>query len=301
MEKRVIIGIDLGGTFIKGGAVNTSGEVICSLTVPTPKSREVQEVCEAIAKVVEDICKQTSLSFEEVIGVGVACPGLIDREKGVVISSSNLRWFETPFKKILQEKCHFPIALINDAVAALLGEMKFGAGKGEKNVVMLTLGTGVGTGVWKDGRLLDPIEVGHIVMDPTGEQCACGRRGCFETYASATALVRETKRAIEREETQMKQEETVTGETVFRYYLTDKTAQRVLSEYLQRLACGIVNATRIFFSETVILGGGICSSLQPFISQLQDEINKETVFPIRLLTAKNKNHAGVIGAAALWR
>ncbi len=179
--------------------------------------------------------------------------------------------------------------------------MKFGAGKGEKNVVMLTLGTGVGTGVWKDGRLLDPIEVGHIVMDPTGEQCACGRRGCFETYASATALVRETKRAIEREDTQMKQEETVTGETVFRYYPTDKTAQRVLSEYLQRLACGIVNATRIFFSETVILGGGICSSLQPFISQLQDEINKETVFSIRLLMAKNKNHAGVIGAAALWR
>ena len=296
-----VVGIDIGGTFIKGGLVNENGEMLSFSKIETPTTKDMAIVCENIAKLVDSLCNFANIQFKELKAVGVACAGAIDSEKGTVIVSSNLGWHNVQLKTILEERLKLPVAVCNDADAAMLAEVKFGVGKGCDNVILLTLGTGVGSGVWKDGRLLDRVELGHVVIENNGRQCICGRKGCFETYASASGLVRAVISAVKEKDTQMKAERDITGKTAFLYYDKDSVARKVLDEYFNHLVCGIVNCANIFQSEMIVLGGGICKSLEKYIPQLELRVNQEAAFPISLKIAHYGNCAGVIGATALWR
>lgn len=297
----MLIGIDLGGTFIKSGIADSSGNLIYTKKVPTPASRIFEEVVEAIAMLIDDLCEDANMVKSQIKGVGVACPGHIDRETGVVHSSSNLQWWGMPLRQSLSKQCGLSVEIINDAEAALLGEMAFGSGKGFESVVMLTLGTGIGSAVYKYGRLLERTELGHTVIQSGGEQCACGRKGCFEAYASATALVRDTKRAVATQETAMRKEQEITGKTVFDYRNTDKVAKQVADKYLKMLACGISNAVSVFHPQRVVLGGGVCAQGQWLVEYLTKLVHEDKHIETEIVIAKNQNSAGIIGAIALWR
>ena len=162
MKDGMVIGIDLGGTFIKGGVVDGEGNLLSAGKIPTPVSREFYEVVKAIAAFVEELCVRASVEKTQIIGVGVACPGNIDRKEGVVISSSNLKWYDTPLKSALSAACNLPVEVVNDAEAAMLAEVFCGEGKGFDSLVMITIGTGIGSSVYKYGRILEGTELGHM-------------------------------------------------------------------------------------------------------------------------------------------
>ncbi len=196
---------------------------------------------------------------------------------------------------------------------AALGGAKFGAGKGYENVVMLTLGTGVGSGIVAEGKLLEGnksagAESGHMVIKAHGEQCTCGRKGCLEAYASATALIRDTKRAMtEHKDSKMWEIgalDNVTGKTAFDYKNTDEYAKKVVEEYIENLAFGITNLANIFRPEVVLIGGGVCAQGDALVQPLQKILDRD-IFAgelgpqVPIIIAKLGNSAGLLGAAAL--
>ena len=303
MKDGLVIGIDLGGTFVKGGVVDGVGNLLATGKIPTPASREFYEVVKAIAVFVDDLCVRAGVEKSQIIGVGVACPGNIDGNAGVVVTTGNLRWCDKPLKAELSSLCNLPVEIVNDAEAALLAEMFCGEGKGYDSVVMITIGTGIGSSVYKYGRILERTELGHTVIQQHygARKCTCGRRGCFETYASATALVRDTKEAVKRKETAMRQEKEITGKTAFDYYHTDAVAKSVVDNYLKRLTCGIANAVTTFHPQRVILGGGVCAQGDGLIKPLSKYLADEKYCFAEIVVAKNQNNAGVIGASSLFR
>jgi glucokinase len=203
--------------------------------------------------------------------------------------------------------------IANDANVAALGEARFGAAKGRENVVMLTLGTGVGGGIVADGKLVEGnksagAELGHSVIVRGGEQCTCGRKGCLEAYASATALIRDTRRAMESDPDSKMWEigslDAVTGKTAFDHKDTDVYAKDVVDNYIGALATGIANFGNIFRPEVVLLGGGVCAQGDVLIKPLQEIVNKEVFAQdmgpeVKVLIATLENTAGTLGAASL--
>ena len=193
-----ILGIDIGGTSIKGGLVNEKGVLSNTFSLPIDKALNQDE---QINKLIEKI-KET-YNDEEYSGIGLGIPGSIDSKRGLVSYSNNLKWENLEIVKIFKNK--FPkkeIAINNDANVAALGELKFGVAKNEKNIVLITLGTGVGSGIIIDGKIYEGedgrgAEFGHSLLVMDGIDCTCGRKGCYEMYASATALVKQTKKAID--------------------------------------------------------------------------------------------------------
>ena len=200
MYREAYIGIDLGGTFVKYGLVGEGGEIIEKGKVPTPAGCGYAETAEVIASAVRGLAK----SGASVCGLGIGAPGVVDGERGIVLTSGNLGWVNKPLAQDLSERLGIPVTLTNGANAAAYGEYACGAGSDYKSVVLITLGTGVGSGIVLNGKLYEGnegagAELGHEVIRMGGEKCACGRRGCFEAYASATALIRQTKRAMEKD------------------------------------------------------------------------------------------------------
>ena len=203
--------------------------------------------------------------------------------------------------------------IANDANVATLGEVKFGAAKGCNDAIMLTLGTGVGGGIVVGGKLVEGnesagAELGHAVIVAGGEQCTCGRKGCLEAYASATALIRDTKRAMEAHKDSKMWEigslDAVTGKTAFDYKETDVYAKEVVDNYVAMLACGIANFANIFRPDVVVLGGGVCAQGEVLTAPLQAIVNNE-IFAgdlgpqVPIVIAKLGNSAGLLGGAAL--
>lgn len=313
MDKKYYVGIDLGGTFVKGGVVDGEGNILAKDKVPTEKEKGAERVTENIANLVKKLMSACGLSVESVRGIGIGSPGMIDSHKGEVVFSGNLNWEHFAVAERLQTLTGLPVKIANDANVAALGEAKFGAAKGKQNVVMITLGTGVGGGVVADGKLLEGncaagAELGHSVLVAGGEQCTCGRRGCMETYASATALIRDTKRAMEAHKDSKMWEvgslNAVTGETAFRYKDCDEYAKAVVEKYIQMLACGLTNFANIFRPEIILLGGGVCAEGDNLVKPVQALLDKE-IFAgdrgprVEVRVAELGNSAGLLGAAAL--
>lgn len=314
MANRYYIGIDLGGTFIKGGIVNERGEILLSDKVPTEVEKGAFAVAQNIAALARDLLSRCSLTFNDVEGLGIGSPGMIDSAEGNVIYANNLAWENF---RIVSELSGLlggiKVKIGNDANVAALGEVKFGAAKNYSSAVMITLGTGVGGGIVIDGKLVEGnkgagAELGHIVISHSGEQCSCGRKGCFEAYSSATALIRDTKRAMmEHKDSKMWEIgdiELVNGKTVFDYADCDVYAKAVLDRYIKYLACGLTNFANIFRPEVILLGGGICAQRERLIEPLQKELDKELYAgdkgpSVPILIAELENNAGLLGAAAL--
>ncbi len=313
-KKKYYVGIDLGGTFIKGGIVDETGEIVYSDKVPTETEKGGERVAMNIAVLADTLMDAMHLTKDDVVGLGMGVPGMIDSKEGNVIFAGNLQWKDFHIaEKVSTLMGGMKVKIANDANVAALGEAKFGAAKGCENMVMITLGTGVGAGIIAEGMLLEGnrsagAELGHSVIVMDGEQCSCGRKGCFEAYSSATALIRDTKRAMEAHRDsdmwEIGSTDEVTGKTAFDYKDADPYAKEVVDHYLKHLACGLANVANIFRPEIILLGGGVCAQGSNLVKPLQKLLDKE-IFAgelgpkVKIRIAKLGNSAGLLGAAAL--
>ncbi|MDE6585887.1 MAG: ROK family protein [Clostridia bacterium] len=304
------MGLDVGGTTVKGIITDENGKIICENSVPTLLGNELADCIITLA----DTLVQTSGSvYSSLVGVGVCCPGIIDGATGTVVFAGNLKVKNYPLKKILEDKLGVTVKIANDANAAALGEAKFGAGKGYKDSVLITLGTGVGGGIILDGKIFEGnlgagAEVGHMVIEHGGHKCTCGRRGCFEVYCSARALTAKTKWAMEEDTSSEMWKgynyDTADGRTAFEYMDSDRSAKQVVDWYLKYLACGVANLANIFRPQIIMIGGGVAAQGSRLTAPLQKLLDKELFggtgyAPVPVACATLGNRAGAYGAAAL--
>ena len=311
--RKYYLGIDLGGTFIKGGIVDDAGNIILQDSTPTEREKGGAAVAQNIASLCKKLLKQANMTESDVVGIGMGSPGMIDSKTGEVVYSNNLAWEHFFLADEVQKHISLPVKVANDANVAALGETKFGCGRNYNNTVMFTLGTGVGGGIIIDGKLFEGnrsagAEIGHSVIVAGGEQCSCGRRGCLEAYASATALIRDTKRAMLAHKDSKMWEigdiDSVTGKTAFDYKDSDIYAKEVVDNYIQKIGVGLTNAANVFRPEAIILGGGVCAQGDNLVKPLQEYLNKELYAgekgpQVKILIATLGNSAGLLGAAAL--
>ena len=312
-DKKYYLGIDLGGTFIKGGIVDSDGNIIVKDKTPTQSDLGANKVAENIANLCISLLKQANLKKNDVVGVGMGSPGMIDSERGEVVFANNLNWEQVKICDEVQKLTGLKVKIANDANVAALGETKFGCGKNYKNTVFITLGTGVGGGIVIDGKLFEGnrsagAEMGHSVIVAGGEQCTCGRKGCLEAYASATALIRDTKRAMQNNPNSLMWEigslDKVDGKTAFDYADKDADAKAVVDNYIEKLGVGLTNIANEFRPEVIMLGGGVCAQGDNLIVPLQAFVDKEIYAgskgpQVKLLIATLGNDAGLLGACAL--
>ena len=201
-----VFGVDIGGTGVKSGIVNEKGEIIAKSYIYTDKGHDYKVIVKDIAEQLKALSKESGIALSEISGIGIGCPGAINSKKGMVDYANNLHWTDVPIVDEIRKYIDLPAMVSNDANVAALGETLFGAGKNYSSTVLITLGTGVGGGVVIDNKLFEGneskgTELGHTVIMRGGELCTCGRRGCLEAYASATALIRDTKVAMNKDKT----------------------------------------------------------------------------------------------------
>lgn len=310
------IGIDLGGTNIAVGVVDENLRIVAKHSVPTQAKRPYPQIIEDMAKAVFSALQKAGISLEQCASIGIGSPGICDSETETVIYSNNIQWENVPLVAELRKWIPLPCRLSNDANCAALGEVAAGAAKGYKNAVLLTLGTGVGGGVILDGKIFAGChsagaELGHTVLIKNGERCTCGRHGCLEAYASASALIRQTKRAAENHPESVIWKlcggdlEQISGRTPFEAEKQgDETAKQVVENYISYLSEGVVNFVNIFRPECVILGGGICNEGARLLDPINDHVSRlcfgsDKVEPPKVIRAALGNDAGIIGAAVL--
>ncbi len=311
--RKYYVGIDLGGTFIKGGICDDLGNIILSGKVPTQTEMGAERVMDNIGNLANSLLEKAGLSSGDVEGLGMGVPGMIDSKNGVCIFSNNFGWKDVKISEGIKNRTGLSVEISNDANAAALGECKFGAGKEFDDMILLTLGTGVGGGIVVGNKLIEGnksagAELGHAVIVADGEDCTCGRKGCLEAYCSATALIRDTKRAMENHKDSKMWEigslDKVTGKVAFDYKDVDVYAKEVVDNYIEKLACGITNYANIFRPQAVILGGGVCAQGDNLIKPLQKILDRD-IFAgelgpkceVRIATLENT--AGILGAVAL--
>ncbi len=316
MNKQYRLGIDLGGTGIKVGLVNTAHEIVAIHSVPTQAERPYQEVLKDMAEACREVLRQAGVTLEEVASLGIGSPGCIDAANGVVAFAANLNWEMVPVLDTLRTYFDLPMAISNDANCATLGEVVAGAAKDCASAVMLTLGTGLGGGVVLDHKIVEGghaggMELGHMIMVRDGEPCTCGRKGCYEAYCSATALIRDTRRAAEAHpESSLNAYcggdlSQLNGLAPFACAQSgDAVAQAVVDNYIRNLSECITDFINIFRPDIVLLGGGICAQgayltdpINAFVKQCCFAGNRAFIPPVTRATLGND--AGIIGAAAL--
>ncbi len=291
------IGIDLGGTNLAYGLVDDSGKLVDRGAVKiTDKSPNV------IARQMMAIYQSYIDKDYDIQSVGIGVPGPVLKDEGVIIQLVNLGWYNVPLVEQLKEVIQCPIAIGNDADAACVGESLFGAMKGHQNAVLLTLGTGVGSGIISNGKILTGFngsgtELGHLLIDSVGDPCSCGNTGCLETYASASAIVRQYNRLCPESAV------TEAKEVFDRYSEGEKAAKDAIYWFAKHLAIGIVNVYNVFAPEIIAIGGGVSKAFDVFYDILMDNVN-ERVFSKditygEIVPATLGNDAGIIGAAFL--
>lgn len=311
------IGIDLGGTNIKVGLVDENYNIVAKATAKTNLPRPAEEICGSIVETVWAALNEAKVTIGEVNSIGIGTPGVANRNSGIVLYSCNLGFSNTDLRTLIKSKLDKEVYVENDANAAAFGEVLNGAGKGCKDVVVVTLGTGVGGGIIIDGKIYTGFnfcgaELGHTVIQYGGRQCGCGRRGCFEAYSSATALINMTKEAMEAHSDSKMWEiaggslENVDGKTAFDGWRAgDEAAVGVVNTYIEYLGCGLTNIVNTFQPEVLLIGGGICKEGENLTKPLEEFIKRESycIDPARstrLDIAKLGNDAGIIGAAYLY-
>lgn len=318
------IGIDLGGTNIAAGIVNENYEIIRKGSVPTDASAET--TADEITLKIADLCKklvaEEGITMDEIGSIGIATPGSANCETGEILYANNLPFRHYDMQTKLSEALGTSkrVYIENDANAAAKAESVAGVAKGSKYSVMITLGTGVGGGIILDDKVYSGFnyagaELGHIVIVKDGRQCSCGRRGCWETYSSATGLIRTTREVLEDarkigKKTVMEEMiggdlSKISGRTAFAAMKQgDELGKKVVDEYISYLVTGIVNIINIFQPNVLSIGGGISNEGDLLIDLLHDKVFAETYSrdgtpQCELKIATLKNDAGIIGAAAL--
>ena len=306
------LGIDLGGTNIAVGIVNKTGEILARKTVPTQVDRGEDAVIARMAEAARALTDEAGIPLSEIVSVGVGSPGAIDSAAGIVVSACNLPFSDTPLAARLSELLDRPVKVENDANAAAWAEAVAGAARGTRDNLMVTLGTGVGGGIVIGGRLYGGYnsyagEFGHMIIRDGGEQCACGQSGCLEAYASATALIRETRRAAEANRESLlwqcaAEEGKFSGKTAFAAAAKgDDIAKAVIDRYVYDLSLGLINLIRIFQPEVIVVGGGVARAGDALMIPLRERLRGYITGrrSTRIEVATLGDDAGIVGAALL--
>ncbi len=309
------IGIDLGGTNIVAAVVDEKYNIIAKAKTPTAVPRSAELIFDDIAKVCKEAVEKAGLTMNDISSVGLGTPGTVNSD-GVIEFANNLNFDSVPAKDMIIERLgDKPVYVANDANCAALGEAYAGCGNGAKNFIAVTLGTGVGSGVIIDGKIVTGVnnaggECGHMVIVVDGEACTCGRHGCWEAYASATALINQTKKAMEQYPDSVmhqlaKEEGKVSGKTAFDAMRRgDIAGIKVVDQYIKYVACGIINLVNALQPEIICVGGGICNEGETLLRPLRRYIEAErysvySKIQTKILKAELGNDAGIIGAAIL--
>ncbi|MBQ8474236.1 MAG: ROK family protein [Clostridia bacterium] len=316
------IGIDLGGTNIAAGIVDENYNIIKKASTPTNASGTADQITADIANLCKSLVSDLGISMDDIGSIGIATPGTANCETGEIIYANNLPFSHYPMQSKLSDALGTSkrVYIENDANAAALAESVAGAAKGSKYSVMITLGTGVGGGIILDGQVYSGFnfagaELGHVVIVKDGRQCTCGRKGCWETYSSATGLIKTTREKIEECRAQGRatiMEEMIggdlaktSGRTAFNAMRQgDAAGAEVVESYISHLTTGLVNIINIFQPNILSIGGGISNEGDSLIEMLHDRVFAETYSrdgtpQCELKIATLKNDAGIIGAAAL--
>lgn len=310
------LGIDLGGTNIVAGVVDENYKIVATGSVKTNCPRPAEEIADDMAIAAKTAIENAGLKTSDIDAMGVGSPGAIDPVNGVICYANNLDFYDVPIAAMLKERLGTDFYVENDANAAAYGEYIAGAGKGTKNFIAITLGTGVGGGVIIDGKIYSGsnyagAELGHTVINMDGEVCTCGRQGCWEAYASATALIRQTKQAMIRYPKSVMWElcggdiNKVNGRTAFDAMRKDDEAgKRVVARYIEFVAVGVSNVINIFQPEILCIGGGISKEGDTLIVPLKASVRGENYArnipeTTEIKAAALGNDAGIIGAAYL--
>lgn len=310
------VGVDLGGTNIAVGVIDDNLKIIGKASVKTNCPRPAEEIFDDISKAVDMAIENAGVSKNDIKSVGIGTPGTVNKENGYIEFSNNLEFEQVPAKEMLEERIGKPVYLDNDANCAALGEAVAGCGKGAKNFVAVTLGTGVGSGIIIDGKIVNGSnfaggEMGHMVICVDGLSCNCGRKGCWEQYASATALISQTKAAmLENKDSAMwnivnGNIDAVNGRTSFDAMRAgDKTAIEVVNKYVHYVSVGITNIINALQPEFICVGGGIANEKDTLLNPVRTEVNKERYSryskkQCEIIAAELGNDAGIYGAALL--
>lgn len=311
MDKKYIIGIDLGGTKIAGALSDNNGKLLNTITVKTLAEEGPNAVLGRIKDLIRSLMDRQGVKRDEILGIGIGSPGALDTESGIIIKASNLPGFSnTPVTDVLEQEFQINTYLENDANTAALGEYWFGAGKGYENFLYITVSTGIGGGIVIDGRIYpgstsNAGEIGHATIEPHGPKCNCGNYGCLELYASGTAIARiANERVSKGEETSLKKLDTITSKEVFEAAAEgDSLSQEVIDYCMEYLGLGIANAITTLDPDMVILGGGVSKSGQVVFDKVQKVVNerclKAAVKNVKIVPAGLGTDAGLIGALAI--
>nr|WP_319488510.1 ROK family protein [uncultured Caproiciproducens sp.] len=314
------LGIDLGGTTIKVGVIDENNQIIATAKRKTRVPCAPEDMCEQLASTAFEALDNAKISIDDVPWVGIGTPGTVNTDLGVVEFSNNLSFNHFELRKLLEARMNKKVFVENDANAAAYGEYQAGALKGAKNALAITLGTGVGSGIIIDGKIyagsnFGAGEMGHTVIAYKGRHCSCGRDGCWETYASASGLIRTTKEAMGKSDDHGSpiwklvsgDISNVDGRTAFDAMRAgDPIGKAVVDEYIDYLGCGLANCINTFQPDILCIGGGICNEGETLMKPLREYIAGQAYSvssqgQTKLCKAQLGNDAGIIGAALLGK
>ena len=310
------IGVDVGGTKVAAGLVDDEGTILSTARRPTPAA-DADAVLSMVAEVVDELAGATA---DPVVGIGVGIAGPVDAARSTVYFAPNLQWHQVPARTILEKATGLPVVVENDGNVAAWGEYRFGAGVGQRDVVLVTVGTGIGGGIVLDGALFRGAhgaggEIGHISHVPDGVQCGCGRRGCWEQYASGNALVRETRMlasARRSDATLLLEMGDRTPEGIQGAHITaaakagDPVALQALQDLGSRLGTGLADLAAILDPDLFIIGGGVSEAGDLLLTSAREVLRAKIIGgpnrPVpEVQPAQLGNLAGLVGAADLAR
>jgi glucokinase len=308
---RAALAVDLGGTELRAAIVDETGQILAHATTPTDATGGPDAVIDQIARLVATV--RASEPGVEIAGLGIGAPGPLDTEAGISIAPPTLAgWQNVPLAARLQERLGIEVKLENDANAAALGEWRFGAGRGTRSMVFITVSTGIGGGVIADGRLLHGYrglagEIGHMTIAEGTERCYCGVLGCWEALASGTALAREAAKQIAAGNAPGLQEivgaETPTARHVGQAARAgDRQALALVEAEARWLGIGLVNLLHLYSPERLIIGGGVSELLDLMQGTIDGVIQARAMSPYRdipVVRAQLRHNAGLVGAASL--
>ena len=313
---KYIVAIDLGGMSAKGALFSDSGELIVQERVKTSSADGFEGTMQKLSCLAKTLTDKAGVSFADVSVIGVGAPGVVDSTQGRILRWSNYHWNDVPFASTLSNLTGKKVYVANDANVAALGEATFGATAKYQSSILLTIGTGIGGGIVFDGKLIEGYqsagaELGHITIREGGLPCACGRRGCYEKYASTTALIQQTRYAMV-ENLQSKlweiadgKIENVDGRTAFTAARQgDETAKKVIEQFVGYLSEGIADFVNILRPEAIVIGGGISNEGEMLFEPLRKAVDARTyiamdIVPLKIVGAKLGNKAGIYGAYCL--
>jgi len=317
MKNEKAIGIDLGGTNIRGVFVNKEGKIIQQLKYKSRTEKGKEFTIKRIMETVRKLMVQSGNSLEDLKGIGMGAPGPLDIKKGIIHFAPNLPgWKDVPLKRIFEDEFKTKVILENDANAAAWGEKTFGVGKGTKNLVCFTLGTGIGGGIIVDGKIYHgnnfvAAELGHMTVNKNGPCCNCGNYGCLESYSSATGIrnrIKErTRKGIKSDLLSIKDEfsvDSITLKSIFESArMGDKLTESVIEDAITYLGIAVANIANILNPEMIVLVGGITNEGDKLLNPIKKEVLKRTLSSnhqeLKIAIGKLGDLAGALGAAAL--